>query len=158
MHRCIISQSNLLFFLIYFSAKYSSIQNGKIFYLQKMSQPIKKRQIERRVKTSPKYFSFPQRGWSGSKGIIGLGKAIKKSDLKSNVVWPWAMSQVVLKKQKYVFLESSVGFQINLGNVNMGFIACIYLHKPISIYLSLYVSTHTHLLLFQKLTFIISYF
>lgn len=106
MHRCIISQSKLLFFLIYFSPKYSSIQNGKVFYLLKMSQPIKKI-----VKTSPEYFSFPQRGWSGSKGITGLFKAIKKSDLKSYVVWPWAMSQVVLKKQKYVFLESSVGFQ-----------------------------------------------
>ena len=33
--------------------------------------------------------------------------------------------------------------QINLGNVNMGFIPCIYLYKPVSIYLSLYVSTHT---------------
>lgn len=28
--------------------KYSNIQNGKIFYLQKMSQPIKKRQIKKK--------------------------------------------------------------------------------------------------------------
>lgn len=146
MHRCIISQSNLLFFLNYFSPKYSNIQNGKIFYLQKMSQPIKKRQIKRKVKTSPKYFSFPQRGWSRSKGITGLSKAIKKPDLKSDVVWPWVMSQVVLKTKvcvlgKFSWFLVRLLKSFNLGNVNMGFIPCIYVY--INLYLSLYVSTHT---------------
>ena len=142
MHRCIISQSNLLFFLIYFSPKYSSIQNGKVFYLLKMSQPIKKI-----VKTSPEYFSFPQRGWSGSKGITGLFKAIKKIWLKKLCCMTLSNVPSCFEKTKICVLGKFSWFSVsllksfNLGNVNMGFISCIYLYKPISI--SICIHTHT---------------
>lgn len=131
---------------IIFPQSIQTFKMVKYFTYKKCLSPLKKRQITRRVKTAPKCFSFPQRGWSGSKGITGLSKAIKKPDLKSDVVWPWVMSQVVLKTKvcvlgKFSWFLVRLLKSFNLGNVNMGFIPCIYIY--INLYLSLHVSTHT---------------